>query len=76
MGWTPSPKPLGTVAAWVKAQLVGLDDAKAGFKPPERDVALTDGAFLAVAVDPARARCRPTAGTLALDTAPTPTVVP
>ena len=75
-GAMPSHKPLGTVAAWVKAQLVGLGDAKAGFKPSERDVALTDSAFLAVAVDSAGARCRLTAGTIALDAAPTPTVVP
>jgi hypothetical protein len=75
-GAMPSHKPLGTVAAWVKAQLVGLDDAKAGFRPSGRDVALTDSAFLAVAVDPTGARCRLTAGTIALDAAPTPTVVP
>jgi len=75
-GAMPSHKPLNTVAAWVKAQLVGLDDAKAGFKPSERDAALVDSAFLAVAVDPAGARCRLTTGTIALDAAPTPTVVP
>ena len=75
-GSMPTHKSLGTVAAWVKAQLVGLDDTKAGFKPSERDVALTDNGFLAVAIDTTGARCRLTVGTIALDAPPTPTVVP
>ena len=75
-GSMPTHKSLGTVAAWVKAQLVGLDDTKAGFKPSERDIALTDNAFLAVAVDSPGTRCRLTVGAIALDAAPTPTVVP
>jgi hypothetical protein len=75
-GAMPNHKPLGTVAAWVKAQLVGAGDIKAGFQPSERDLALTDGAFLAVSVDAAGARCRLTPGAVALDAMPTPIVVP
>jgi hypothetical protein len=75
-GALPNHKPLGVVAAWVKAQLVGLDDAKTGFKPSEHDLALTDGAFLAVAVDGTGARCRLSAGAVAFAGVPAATVVP
>jgi hypothetical protein len=75
-GAMPNHKSLRTVAAWVKAQLVGLEDAQAGFRPAAGDIALTDGAFLAVAVDAAGARCRLTPGSVALDAAPTAAVVP
>jgi hypothetical protein len=69
-------KPLATVAAWVKSQLVSAIDAKAGFQPSESDLALVDGAYLAVSVDAAGGRCRLSAGAIALDAPPVPAVLP
>jgi len=75
-GSMPNHKPLPTVAAWVKSQLVSAADAKAGFQPSERDLTLADGAFLAVSIDAAGSRCRLSVGAVALDTPLVPAVLP
>jgi hypothetical protein len=75
-GAMPDRKPLLTVAAWVKSQLVGSADAKAGFQPSQPHLALAGGAFLSVGIDAAGGRCRLSAGAVTLDAPPVPAVVP
>ncbi len=75
-GKRPRHRPLPAVAAWVKSQLATQGEAQAGFKPSPRDVAVTDGAFLAVSVDATGGRCRLTAGSLAQETPAAPVIAP